>query len=344
MYVSTTTSRVDGKTMKIGQAGIGIIQVMIAISATAGLTYVMMQQSETTNKQQAKASHDQLLQTQVHEIQTEMAKLENCTATLKGLKFNPTPFPVTSLKKGLFDPTNPENIIVGPGIFSNKKSNSIGIYIQDMNILKRTEPDPAFPTDPTKMVMRDVLRVTFARGDIDSSGNVRQRSKTLGASTKGFDFYIQSTKDPMGNVMTCFADNSNTVANTCNAITDAVWNAVTKKCEFPNAIPRTDLIPLYTLPDGGVGVTQPPPTLLTQTIPIFGTIEVKLSCQCSGKRCSRAPNPCRCTVPSCPSGYIPVNFSNWNREQSGGLGIDKACMYGANCQFVSKPVGYLVKP
>ena len=330
--------------MKLGQAGFGIIQVMVAISATAALTYVLLQQSETTNKQQAKMSYDQALQQQVHEIQTEITKLENCTASLKGMRFQTSPTPVTSLNKGTFDTINPNQIITGPAMFSIRKPNSIGIYIQDINILTRTEADPNFPSDPSKTINRDVLRVNFVRGDIDSSGNSRDRSKAVGAVTKSFDFFIQSTKDPSGAIVTCFGDNSNAVANTCKAITDAVWNETTKRCEFPKAINKGDLVPIFTQPDGGVGVTQPPPSLLTVTVPLIGTVTAQLSCQCSGKKCSRAPNPCRCSVPACPSGYSHVNFSNWNRDQSSGFGIDKACMYGANCQFISKPAGYLVKP
>ena len=329
--------------MKLGQSGFGIIQVMIAISATAALTYVLLRQSEVTNKQQVKASYDQALQAQVHEIQTEMAKLENCTASLRGSNFTSTPTTVGSLRKGFRDTINPETIIDGPVMFSTMKPNSVAVYIQDMNILTRTEKDPNFPTDPTKTINRDVLRVNFVSGDIDSSGNVRERAKALGAVSKGFDFFIQSTKDASGNVLTCFSDNSNAVANTCKAITGTIWNETTKKCEFPEAISKGDLIPIWTQPDGGVSVTQPPPTLLMISHPLIGSMPAKVSCQCSGKKCSRAPNPCRCSVPACPSGYTQVNFSNWNRDQSSGFGVDHACMYGSNCQFNSQPAGYLVK-
>lgn len=327
--------------MMLNQKGFGLVQVMIAIAAVAGISYTMMQNNAVTSKQQSKANFDIIFNDQTEEIQTELANLVNCTATLKGLAFSTSPVALSSIKKGFLTNPEPLEVTPGPNLFTVRKPNSQGIYINGIHFFTRSEQDPL---DATKTITNDVIRVQFNSGDVNAAGVARDRAKGLGATQIARDFVIQSTKDATGKVETCFSDNSNTVKNTCDTIPDAVWNPTTKKCDYPNAIPNGDLVDLYTQPDGTLGLAIPPPTRLKVNVPLFGAMDVKKSCQCSGKKCSRAPNPCTCGVPACPTDYVNVGYHNYNRDQSSGFGVDHACMYASYCEFISKPVGKIVKP
>lgn len=230
--------------MKIGQNGLGVVQVLIAIAATAGISYTIMQNSSISNKQQSKASFDQQLENLSNEIQTEMAKLENCTASLVGRTAGVA---LTSLRSGTHNTSvNPHQIVPGPVIFSVRKPNSLGIYIDGISFLTREEVDPM---DSTKKIYNDVIRVAFQSGDVSASGVVRERAKGLGATSMSHDFVVQTHKDSTGKVITCFSDDSNVVKHTCESIAETVWNPATKKCEFPQAIPVSDLIDVYARSD-----------------------------------------------------------------------------------------------
>ena len=312
--------------MKLNQDGLGLVQVMFAIAAVGGFTYAILQNNSVSNKQLAKASFDQHLETQVEEIQTELAKLENCTATLKDKIFSASPATIPSIKKGVLDTsTVPPGVIVGPNIFNIKKPNSIGVYINSINILTRTEVDPL---DPTRTWTNDVIRVQFNSGDVNNAGVARDRASGLGATQITRDFVIQSSKQSTGQVITCFSDSSNVVENSCESIPDTVWNPTTKRCEFPNAIPKSDLVQLWITKDGTIAYNKP-----------ADAPNGEVTCQKSGKRCSRTGLDC--TLPACPANHYHSGAWEWDRKQSTW---DYACMKSANCMYMAQRAGWLVKP
>ena len=317
----------DGETVKVkNQQGLGIVQVMVALAATAGLTYSILHNASVSNKQMAKASFDQQFESQVNEVQAELAKLENCTATLRGKTISAIPVAVPSVKRGTLNTTTtPPSVVVGPDIFSTLKPNSQGVYISSIHFLTRTERDPM---DVTRTITNDVIRVQFQSGDISATGVVRPRANALGASNMAKDFIIQSDKNAAGVISTCFSDSANLVENSCQNLAETVWNEQTKKCEFPNAIPKGDLVQLWITKTGALAYNKP-----------ADAENGEVTCQKSNKRCSRTSLDC--ALPACPANHYKGPAWEWDRKQSTW---DKACMKSAKCMYVPQRAGWVVKP
>lgn len=311
--------------MKLGQAGLGLVQVMVAIGAVAAGTYAILQNNQISSKQQVKASFDQVLEAKTEEMQTVLAKLENCTATMAGKTFSTTTQPLDGLFQGAFDATDLTKVIKGSKIFDIKQSNSQGVYVNSMTFLNRPEIDPV-----TRTVIgnNDVIRVQFNSGDVNAAGASRDRAKGLGATQIARDFIIQSTKDATGKVITCFSDSYNIVENSCESVADTVWNPTTKKCEFPNAIKKEELVQLWITKDGSLAYHKP-----------ADVENGEVTCQKSGKRCSRTN--AECSLPSCPANHYQGGAWEWDRKQSMW---DYACMKSAKCMYMAQPAGKIVKP
>jgi type II secretory pathway pseudopilin PulG len=302
--------------MNLKQHGFGLLEVMVSLGLTGVLAYIVMQQSEMSSKQQAKVVFNQALNTTMNSIQAELAKSENCTATLKNLSYgtiaNPTE--VLVIRKGIINTvTSPPSINDGPILFQKLQNGSTGVYIEKMDLIKR-------PLDNKK-----VLRVHFKPGDV-VAGEVRAK-KQLGAQSISKDFLISSSDTGL-TVKSCQSESTNLLSSACASLPGGIWNDTTQKCEISGIITTANLLPLWNLAGGGIGTIKP-----------ADAINGKVTCQKSSKRCSRTNADC--SLPACPANHYQGTPWEWDRKQSTW---DYACMKSANCMYQSTQAGWMVKP
>lgn len=304
--------------MKVKQGGFGLMEVMVSVGLTGVLSYIIMQQTDMSSKQQAKANYNLALNTLTTSIQAELAKSENCTATLAGLAYgtmtNPTL--VTSIRKGNVNTVNPTAPIIIPGaaLFTTRQQGSTGVYIDQMALIRR-------PLDSKK-----VLRVNFKSGDISSSGVIRDKAQVGGKSISK-DFLI-STTEIGSTIQSCQSESTNLLSSACASLPGGMWNNTTKKCDVSGIVTAPDLVPLWNLSSGGVTPNKP-----------ADVANGEVTCQKSSKRCSRSGGDC--PLPACPANHYYSASWEWDRKQSMW---DYACMKSANCMFRSTQVGWMVKP
>jgi hypothetical protein len=301
--------------MKLKQAGFGLMEVMVSVGLTGVLSYIVMQQTDMSSKQQAKASYNQALNSLTTSIQAELAKSENCTMSLINMAYGTmdSPTVVTSIKKGIVNPVT--NVITYGGVlFSTRKRGSVGIYIDQMGLIKR-------PLDNKK-----VLRVHFKPGDISATGVIKEKAQ-LGGKNISKDFLISAT-DNFSVIQSCQSESTNLLSSSCASLPGGVWNDTLKKCEISGIVTDSDLIPLWNLPTGGISPIKP------ADVP-----NGQVTCQKSSKRCSRSSGDC--TLPACPANHYYGTPWEWDRKQSTW---DYACMKSAKCMFTSTQAGWMVKP
>jgi type II secretory pathway pseudopilin PulG len=305
--------------MKLKQGGFGLMEVMVSVGLTGVLSYIVMQQSDMSSKQQAKANYNQALNTLTTSIQAELSKSENCSASLRNLAYGTmaSPTVVTIIRKGIVNTvTTPPTITNGPTLFETRKSGSIGIYIDQMGLMKR-------PLDNKK-----VLRVHFKPGDISGTGVIKNKAQ-LGGKSISKDFLISATDNVAGTViLSCQSESTNLLSSACASLPGGVWNNLTKKCEVSGVVTDTDLRPLWSTASGGISPNKP------ADVP-----NGEVTCQKSSKRCSRTN--ANCNLPACPANHYPGTAWEWDRKQSTW---DYACMKSAKCVFRSTQAGWMVKP
>lgn len=302
--------------------GFSLVETMVAVGLTAGLGYVLMSQTEMTKKQQQKTDFNQLVNSQAAAIQKELGKSENCTATFKDLAFGTATSPtvVGEIKKGLVNlATTPPTITAGPVLFKTRQAGASGIYIDSMHLIRR-------PGDS-----KEVLRVTFASGDVVGT-TTRDRTKGFGASRVPKDFFIMTQKNSSNVITTCYSESTNLMNTACLSMPGGVWNPTTQKCDITGIVKRSDLVQIWTTKNGGIATTRP-----------ADSENGEVTCQRSGKKCSRAGGS-DCSLPACPAGHYHSTPWSWNRDQSSGWGVDHACMKSAKCMYSSQPAGWMVKP
>jgi hypothetical protein len=331
--------------MKTSQSGFALVQVMLGLAAAGALTYYVITEGDLFSKRQIKASFDQSLESQIYNIRTELGNYLNCTASFKGkllgTKENPT---VLSDNEGIWK--GDLNTFVTP--FEVRKKGAIpfikikerfstGIYIKSMSLL--TRPEILFDQVLDRYVekeMHDVLRVEFEGGDLSSLRQITRTRDGLGATNSSVDFKITTLKDPVTKKITaCYADSNEGVRRICEDSDGGRWDADEMACKFDEAIPKSDLIEVWTLADGGVGTIKPPPE------------KVKVHCICDEKQCSRARKPCTCALPACENSNWQYGEKRWTytRNEKKLLNpIDDECVYAAFCEFNPQPAGWIVKP
>ena len=303
---------------KLQQRGFSLVETMVAVGLTAGLGYILMQQSDMSNKQQQKANFNSLVNSEAVVAQKVLSRSENCTASLRNLKFGTTVAPtiVTEVRKGIANlATTPPTITSGELILKTQAPNASGVYIESMHLITR-------PGDN-----KDVLRVTYVSGDI-SGGVVRNRAKGLGSSRIPKDFVMMTQKRADGTIESCYSEASNLLATSCSTMPDGQWNATTQKCTINGIVKRSDLIQLWQTKDGTLTMNKP-----------ADAKNGEVTCQKSSKRCSRTNNDC--SLPACPPNHYRSGEWEWDRKQSTW---DYACMKSANCMYQAQPAGWMVKP
>ena len=298
--------------------GFSLVETMVAVGLTAGLGYILMQQSDMSKKQQIKSDFNNLVNSQSAAIQKELSKSENCTASFRDLKFGTTAAPtnITEIKKGLVDlSTTPPTITGGATVFRTRQVGSSALYIDTMQLITR-------PGDN-----KDVLRINFVNGDVTASGT-RARAKGYGASIIPKDFFIMTQKKADGTIVSCYSETTNLLATACLTMPGGVWNSATQKCDISGIVKRSDLVQLWLTKDGTITMNKP-----------ADAPNGEVTCQKSGKRCSRTGLDC--TLPGCPPNHYHSGAWEWDRKQSTW---DYACMKSANCMYQSQPAGWMVKP
>lgn len=298
--------------------GFSLVETMVAVGLTAGIGYMVMTQSEMSKKQQIKSDFNGLVNSQVSAIQKELSKSENCTATFQGLQFGTSASPVSinEISKGIVNTTTtPPTVTKGDVLFRVKQPGAVGLYIDSMHMLRRSGDN------------KDVLRVMFVNGDVAGTAT-RQRSKGYGASVIPKDFIIMTQKNAANVVQTCFSESTNLLSTACASMPGGVWNPTTQKCDISGIVKRSDLVQLWLTKDGTLTMTKPADTANGQ-----------VTCQKSGKRCSRTNADC--SLPACPPNHYQSGAWEWDRKQSMW---DYACMKSANCMYVAQPAGWMVKP
>lgn len=304
--------------MRLKQGGFGLMEVMVSVGLTGVLSYIVMQQTDMSSKQQAKANYNQALNTLTSSIQAELAKSENCTATLRNMAYGTmaSPTVVSVIRKGIVNTvTTPPTITNGPVLFQTRKRGSVGIYIDEMGLMKR-------PLDNKK-----VLRVHFRPGDISGAGVIKDKAQLLGGKSISKDFLISAT-DNGTLIQSCQSESTNLLSSACASLPGGVWNDTTKKCEISGIVTDADLIPLWNLSSGGISPIKP-----------ADVANGEVTCQKSSKRCSRSGGDC--SLPACPANHYQGAAWEWDRQQSAW---DKACMKSAKCMFRATQAGWMVKP
>jgi type II secretory pathway pseudopilin PulG len=306
--------------MKQNESGFSLVEIMVAVGLLGALGYVVMQQADMGAKQKVRADFNHLINTQTNAIQADLSKSANCTASFKGLRFgtNAAPTAVNTIYSGIEDlTTTPPTVTRGPvPLYEVKKRNEIGIYIESMGLMRRAGDN------------KEVLRVTYASGDVDTSRNVRKKN-VAGKNSAIKDFVIMTEKNPLGVIQGCYGEQANTLSTACLSMPGGVWNPITKKCELNGLVKRDDLVQLWTTGSGGLSTVKPAPSNIKN-----------VECRCSNKRCSRASS-CWCTVPACPANSVASGHRRFDRQE--GL-MNKECILGAQCMFQPQPAGWMVKP
>jgi prepilin-type N-terminal cleavage/methylation domain-containing protein len=307
--------------MNPNQSGFSLIEVMVSVGLMGALGYVMMNQSDMSAKQQAKASFNQQVNSLVSSVQNELSRSENCSATLSipiPLTYGTVTAPtvVNEIRRGRLDlTTTPPQVRDNGLLFKIRAENSNGVYIDSIHLIRR-------PGDNRK-----VLRLSLKPGSISATGEIREKD-ILGGDVFFKDILL-SPRDNGGNtVLGCHTETSNLLASSCMAMPGGTWNETTQTCDTNDIVVRGDLVQLWLTKDGFVVATKP-----------ANVEDGEVTCQKSSKRCNRTDSDC--TLPACPPNHYQGPAWEWDRTQSTW---DKACMKSAKCIYVSQPAGWMVKP
>ncbi len=261
------------------QRGFSMVEVMVAMGMLGVLGYGLMKFTETSGLQQQKMTFNQGLNSFTNSIQTELAKKENCSASLMNLASGAH---INEIKEGKVDPSpsNTTGAIIPTGRILMKKHNPLdnsGLFIDDMLYTQN-------------QAGKDVLRVTFVAGSIDAAGN-RKLKKLVGSSTLKRDFIINAIKDPSTNlIINCYSDFTN-LANTleqkiCDVekkLVNAVGGTTT------NCIPNISVTRLHLLIHKDSDCTSSGGSVVT----VEGNVNI-----------------CRMNAASCPGGW--TQYKGWS--------------------------------
>lgn len=322
--------------MKLGQNGIGLIQVMIAVAGVSGISYTIMNQAEMDRKIKVKANFDQQYEAHAQLIRSELSDVFNCTASFAGNQVGTetTPTVIDGIYKGNLNLLVNNQIDRGSMLFGIRSPGSSGLYIDQMQLLSR--PPVYFDHAKGRYETgdpQDVLRVSFIAGSIDFNGGIRPSASGLGPGERSLDIPLITKKNGLV-IETCYFDAMNSVKEACENIPNAVWNPLTKKCDLPQAVLTDDLKPLWTNAGGALVGVRPP------DVP-----NGEVTCQKNPKQCARTSMDCN--LPACPANHYTGGAWEWDRCQQslpfGGC-MDWACMKSAKCMYVAQPAGHMVKP
>jgi type II secretory pathway pseudopilin PulG len=178
------------------QRGFGLVEVMVSVGLLGAIAFGVMQFTKSSSESQRKMAFNNSLNAFTNSIQTELAKKENCSASLQGLPIGGT---VLQIREGMVDPLNPAVIIPTGKILMrvrNPLDKGHGLYIESMRLT-------------TNDAGKEVLRTVFRAGYVNPNGTIKN-VKMLGSSQIRKDFIINAIKNPVTGVITsCYSDFTN---------------------------------------------------------------------------------------------------------------------------------------
>ncbi|MBA2404250.1 MAG: hypothetical protein H0V66_05725 [Bdellovibrionales bacterium] len=268
-----------------GQHGFGMLEATVALGMMGVGAFLFMKQSESTSQQQQKMAFNQAINSYANSLQTELAKKENCSATLNNLAIGAN---VTAVKEGMVDPLSPVGAIIPTGKILLKVRNpqDNGMFL---NSLLYT----------TNAAGKDILRAKFVAGSINAAGEVKLK-KVFGASELQRDFVINAIKNPTtGNVVNCYSDFSN-LANTIEA----------KICEVDKRLVEAV----------GGSTTNCNPNISNEKLHLDVHTEKHCTNLGGSKVTAGGVKICRLNGASCPQGWS--QYSNWSTTSPNTCGAN----------------------
>jgi len=170
--------------VKNNETGFGIIQVMVAISATIAISYFTMFKNEDSNKLHSKKIAEEAMNSASEVIKTALSHTSICAHNLKDQSVG---YALPALK------TTSDTIIAAT---DQVYPQLLGIKLQSMKI--QTFKDPI--TEETN----DYFYVVY---EIDPEN----KKRIFGSSTIGRKFKLRVEKDSNGKIISCYHEESNLV-------------------------------------------------------------------------------------------------------------------------------------
>jgi type II secretory pathway pseudopilin PulG len=279
------------------ERGFSILEVMVSAGLIGGLAVMLMTQQQTASKIQTKMSYNQDLNTVTTMIQTQLGKMNNCTATVAGKKVG------DNLTDGIKveDPANPNTFkTLFKPITKNASGNTHQLESSKLKIteIKLVKSDP---TDPDSL---DAIQVKFEAGRLDDSGRFIA-SEMMGSGHITKRFLIQGKQAADGSYENCFSESQNLVETSC-VTQGGTWDEVNQRCKFTH-------LPQCISTESTCGtVYQKMPDNTTRWITVFGgerTCTTVYNKHCWGS--DKFTRTCTCSTPNCTcyTGDAPTCYS-----------------------------------
>lgn len=223
------------------EKGFAMVQVMVAISAAAGMGYYLMSQQQVVNKLNSKSAGQEVVDTAAAVIKASLASSAICTLNIAGKRTNdsvPTLFSESS--QLIAQENQPLTGLVQ------------GVKLVSMKI-------KSFK-DPVSLEVADYLYVVY---DLDPT-NVKKMS---GSKTIGKKFRLRGKKNPLTNrYMFCYHEESNLVEMSARKNCEemrGVWNNWNCSMDLNQFVDSTST----RCPVGKLNITVPAIKVKTSCIP-----------------------------------------------------------------------------
>lgn len=218
-----------------------MVQVMVAISAAAGMGYYLMSQQQVANKLNTKSTGQEVVDTKSAVIKASLASSAICTLNIVGKRLNDNvPILLSETGQLIAQENQPLTALVQ------------GITLVSMKILSFK--------DPISNEVADYLYVVY---DLDPT-NVKKLS---GSKTIGKKFRLRGKKNPLTNrYVFCYHEESNLVELSARRNCDemrGVWNNWVCEMDMNKFVDSTST----RCPVGKLNISVPAEKVKTSCIP-----------------------------------------------------------------------------
>lgn len=206
------------------QNGSTLLQVIFAAGLVTGSGYIIMSQQQQAKEIRTKQVYNQEVQAVIDQLQTALARAQNCTVTIAQT-------PIRSIKRGehvlrdgrvVFEPRE-DLFVQGTEVASS------GLILDKIEFLKKDEGSDLD-------IGRDFLRIRL---------KAREGKKMPGSSDFQHDFRLSYFIDKDGNRAGCYSEDRTEVERSVSSTCDGVYNPDTKKCDL-TALPECTIAPVGT--------------------------------------------------------------------------------------------------
>lgn len=308
---------------KIGEAGFGIIEVVLLVALLSAMTYFLLLQQQKRNKDKNRSDFDHEMNNVVALVNQVLSDPHNCTATALsqatmsvGTPGTPAPgLPVGQRLKGEATGGQLNAIVLGtanaawPMAPFSYMSTATGGIVFSAN----QEIYPGFQIGNIHLLndqVNDFIRIQFKY-------TARKQDSIKGVRILNRDF-ILSTKKNLASIVECRLQTPEEILSRgCSKI--GAWDPVLKFCNIPGYVLKSrDLFPLFE--DGNDTLTQISP------IPVPTTSR----CVCPTANCQVNSYNC-CTPATCVGRYTAGTVKSFLTEDPA-----LSSLSGGVCQFVSR--------